>query len=116
MRLLADAWLDVRVAEWLRSPGHDVRHLRDEGLQRLPDVAVFDNETAEDRIVLTFDLAFAEIAAFSGGRNVGPDAPASPPESNRHAVRSRRTARAPVGPVNWNVVEAPSARLRMAQR
>lgn len=71
MRLLADACVDVRVAEWLRSLGHDVRHLRDEGLQQLPDGAVFDKAIAENRIVLTFDLDFAELAASSSRRDVG---------------------------------------------
>jgi predicted nuclease of predicted toxin-antitoxin system len=71
MRLLVDACIDVRVAEWLKSLGHDPLHLRDEGLQRLPDVAVFDKAIAESRVILTADLDFAQIAAFSRGREVG---------------------------------------------
>ena len=68
MRFLADMGVDVRIVEWLRREGHDARHLRDEGLQRMPDSDIFDKAISEDRIVLTFDLDFGEIAALSRGR------------------------------------------------
>lgn len=68
MRFLADMGVSRRVAEHLRSGGHDVVHLRDRGLQRAPDGEVFRLATAERRILLTFDLDFGEIAA----RCVGP--------------------------------------------
>ena len=42
-------------------------HLRDLGLQRLPDADNFARAAAERRIVLTFDLDFGEIAARSAG-------------------------------------------------
>ena len=45
-------------------------HLRDEGLQKLPDSTIFDKAYSEGRVVLTFDLDFGEIAAFSHGRIV----------------------------------------------
>ena len=48
--------------------GHDAVHLRDEGLHRLPDEAIFDKAIAEARIILTFDLDFGEIAARAKGR------------------------------------------------
>lgn len=57
--------LSMRVVEWLRSRGHDVVHLRDQGLQRLPNGKIFEKATAEDRVVLTFDLDFGEIVASS---------------------------------------------------
>ena len=44
---------------------HDALHLREQGLQRLPDEHIFRKAIAEDRTVLTFDLDFAEIVAFS---------------------------------------------------
>ena len=56
--------VDVRVVEWLRSHGHDAIHLRDEGLQRAPDDRVFAKALAEDRIVLTFDLDFGDLAVL----------------------------------------------------
>src|SRR6266542_2597096 len=70
MRFLADMGIDVRVAEWLREQGHDAKHLREEGLQRLPDDEVFARAASESRSILTFDLDFGEIAALSGGRQV----------------------------------------------
>lgn len=60
--------VDVRVVEWLNRQGYDARHLRDEGLQRLPNGEIFDKAIREDRVILTLDLDFGEIAAFSRGR------------------------------------------------
>lgn len=60
--------MDVRVAEWLRSQGHDATHLQDEGLQRLADREIFDKAISENRAVVTFDLDFGEIAALCGQR------------------------------------------------
>lgn len=60
--------VSMRVVEWLRTSGHDVLHLRDEGLQRLSDGDIFSKAVAEDRVVLTFDLDFGEIIAAGRGR------------------------------------------------
>jgi len=57
----------MRVVDWLRSSGHDVVHLRDEGLQMLPNGEIFKKAIREGRVVLTFDLDFGEIVAGSGG-------------------------------------------------
>jgi len=57
--------VSARVAEWLRDEGHDVVHLRDENLHRLPNGEIFRKASEEDRIVLTFDLDFGEIAALT---------------------------------------------------
>jgi len=70
LRFLADAGVAQRVVDWLRADGHDVVHLRDRGLQRLPDREVFELASAEGRILITFDLDFGEIVASSGGRVV----------------------------------------------
>ena len=71
MRFVADMCMDVRVASWLNSQGHDATHLRDEGLQRLPNGGVFEKAIAESRVVVTFDLDFGEIVALSKGRKTG---------------------------------------------
>ena len=71
MRFLADMGVSGRVVSWLREQGHDAIHLRDEGLQRLPDREIFGKAVAEDRVILTFDLDFGEIAALSGGEKCG---------------------------------------------
>ena len=64
MRFLADMGVSMRVVQWLRTQGYDAVHLRDEGLQRLPNGKIFDKAEAEGRIVLTFDLDFGEIVAL----------------------------------------------------
>jgi predicted nuclease of predicted toxin-antitoxin system len=70
MRFLADMGVAMRVVEWLRDQGYDARHLREEELQRLPDDQIFRKAVAENRVVLTLDLHFGEIVAFSGQQNV----------------------------------------------
>jgi predicted nuclease of predicted toxin-antitoxin system len=55
----------IRVVKWLREKGHDASHLWDEGLNRMPNGAIFDKAISENRVILTFDLDFAEIAALS---------------------------------------------------
>ena len=63
--------MDVRVTSWLNSHGHDATHLRDEGLQRLPNGDIFEKAIAESRVIVTFDLDFGEIVALSKGRKAG---------------------------------------------
>lgn len=70
MRFLADMGVSQQVVEWLRINGHEAVHLRDEGLQRLPNGEIFQKAGREQRIVLTFDLDFGEILAASGGQIV----------------------------------------------
>jgi predicted nuclease of predicted toxin-antitoxin system len=54
-------------AEFLRSLGHDAIHLRDEGLQRLPDERIVIKAQVEGRTIITHDLDFGRIVALSGG-------------------------------------------------
>lgn len=69
MHFLADMGVSSKVVEWLRQGGHDAIHLRDEGLQKLPNGEIFSKAAAEKRIVITFDLDFGEIAAsFKHGK------------------------------------------------
>ena len=70
MRFLADMGVSQQVVAWLRANGHDAVHLRDEGLQRLPNGEIFQKAGREQRIVLTFDLDFGEILAASAGQIV----------------------------------------------
>jgi predicted nuclease of predicted toxin-antitoxin system len=60
----------MRVVDWLREAGHEVLHLREEGLQRLPNGEIFRKAHAEERVVLTFDLDFGEILAHCAGQIV----------------------------------------------
>jgi predicted nuclease of predicted toxin-antitoxin system len=66
MRFLADMGVAQRIVEWLRSEGHDTIHLREQGLQRLPNGEIFTKAAQEGRIILTFDLDFGELVALSG--------------------------------------------------
>jgi predicted nuclease of predicted toxin-antitoxin system len=70
MRFLADMGVAPRIVAWLREQGHDAVHLLEEGLHRLSDVKIFDKAARERSIVLTFDLDFGEIVAFSGSAEV----------------------------------------------
>ena len=47
----------------LRGTGHDVVHLRERGLERMPDSDILDLARAEGRTVLTFDLDFGDLMA-----------------------------------------------------
>ncbi|MCL2447625.1 MAG: DUF5615 family PIN-like protein [Polyangiaceae bacterium] len=68
MRFLVDMGVSPRVALWLRENGHEAVHLREQGLHRLADDAIFTKAAAEGRIVLTFDLDFAEIVSVSSSK------------------------------------------------
>jgi predicted nuclease of predicted toxin-antitoxin system len=70
VRFLADMGVSQQVVDWLRTKGHDAVHLRDEGLQRLPNGEIFQKAGREQRVVLTFDLDFGEILAASAGQLV----------------------------------------------
>ncbi|MBZ0170250.1 hypothetical protein MELA_00229 [Candidatus Methylomirabilis lanthanidiphila] len=50
----------------LRRQGHEVVHLREEELARLPDAAILEKARQEQRIVLIFDLDFGDLLAIGG--------------------------------------------------
>lgn len=66
MKFLADMGISLRTVSWLRSAGYDVVHLREQGLQKLPDDQILMKACAEERIILTVDLDFAQLLAVSG--------------------------------------------------
>ena len=70
MRFLVDMNLAIEVAVWLRAQGHDAIHLREVRLNELGDQAVLAKAAAEKRVVVTFDLDFADIAAAAGAAPV----------------------------------------------
>jgi hypothetical protein len=49
MRFLADMGVSQQVVEWLRANGHDAIHLREEGLQRLPNGEIFQKAGLAER-------------------------------------------------------------------
>ena len=65
MKFLLDMGLAQSTATFLQSQGHDAVHLRDQGLQRLPDEEVIEKARQEERIILTHDLDFGRLVALS---------------------------------------------------
>jgi len=66
MRFLADMGISHLVTQALCEDNHNALHLRDEGLQRLPDVEILKKACNENRILLTHDLDFGYLLAISG--------------------------------------------------
>ena len=71
MRFLADMGIPSSIVVQLRQRGHDAIHLREQGLQRLPDGEILRKAIDENRILLTLDLDFSEIVALSDNQKVG---------------------------------------------
>ncbi len=66
MRFLADMGISLKTVLFFKERGYDITHLRDEGLQRLPDEDIVEKAKKESRIILTCDLDFGTIMAYSG--------------------------------------------------
>jgi predicted nuclease of predicted toxin-antitoxin system len=66
MKFLTDVGASRTTAEELRSHGHDVLHLSEVGLHRLPDDEILTRAREEGRIVITFDLDFGDLLAAGG--------------------------------------------------
>ena len=75
--------LSPTTVAFLHALGHDMVHLADQGLERLPDSGIVGKARQEGRIVLVYDFGFGELVAASGAtlpsviicrrRNVHPD-------------------------------------------
>jgi len=61
MKFLADMGVSPRCVEWLRSQGHNAVHLHEQNLHRSSDYDVLRKARAEERILLTMDLDFAQL-------------------------------------------------------
>jgi len=66
IRFLLDMGIAHSTGQLLRSQGHDVVHLRDQGLERLPDDQIVAKAREEGRVIVTHDLDFGRIVALSG--------------------------------------------------
>jgi len=64
MRLKLDENLEVGLAAWLESLGHDAKTVRDEHLSGASDDQVFAAAAAEDRYLVTLDLDFSDPIRF----------------------------------------------------
>ncbi len=71
MKLLLDEQISGRVAERLRTRGHDVIAVAERAaLRGSSDIEVFDLAQAEDRVVVTYNRDdFLQIAREIGARN-----------------------------------------------
>ncbi len=67
MRFLADMGISIDVVSGLRNDGHDVVHLAEERLHRLPDDEVLRKAANEQRILLAHDLDFSRLLAILQG-------------------------------------------------
>jgi predicted nuclease of predicted toxin-antitoxin system len=53
------------VASWLKSLGHEAIHLNDQSLNQLEDFAILEKAIEEKRIIITTDMDFGQLLAFS---------------------------------------------------
>lgn len=68
MKFLADMGISPSIVETLREQGHDTVHLYEQGLMRLPDSDILKKAQDEGSVLLTHDLDFGELLAFSKQR------------------------------------------------
>ncbi|MCB0113149.1 MAG: DUF5615 family PIN-like protein [Caldilineaceae bacterium] len=59
MKFLLDMGLAQSTVYFLRSQGYDAVHLREQGLQRLPDESIVAKAIDEERVILTHDPSCA---------------------------------------------------------
>ncbi len=64
MKFLVDANMSPRVAELLRSSGHDAVAVREIGLADASDDEILDLAAIENRIVISHDTDFGTLLAF----------------------------------------------------
>ena len=80
MRFLVDACAGHRLAEWLRSQGHDVAESRDRGPDP-GDHVLLELAADEERVLVTMDKDFGRLLFLDNARHCGlirlPDLPAA---------------------------------------
>ncbi len=68
MKFLLDMGISPESGLYLKKLGHDAVHVIDEGMGRASDSQIMDKALNEGRIILTHDLDFGRMLAFSGER------------------------------------------------
>ena len=70
LRFLLDMGVSYKVAHWLNSVGHNAIHLSDEGLHTMEDDLILNKAESENRIILTADMDFGKILAFTKSTSI----------------------------------------------
>ena len=65
MKFLIDMPLSPELAVWLQQKGHDAFHASDQGLDRAADSIIFEIARREQRVIITADLDYPRLLAFS---------------------------------------------------
>ncbi|MEK9149564.1 MAG: DUF5615 family PIN-like protein [Candidatus Desantisbacteria bacterium] len=68
MKFLSDMGISPKTVAFLQYLGYDAVHLHDQGLDRLPDIAILAKARDERRVLLTHDLDFGELVAVIGAK------------------------------------------------
>jgi len=71
VRFKVDENLPSDLVEVLREGGHDAASAHDEGLGGASDPRLLDAATSEGRVLMTFDLDFADVRAYPPGSHRG---------------------------------------------
>ena len=71
MKIKLDENMPHALAELLRTAGHDVETVPDENLSGEEDGVVLRSATDEGRILMSFDLDFADIRSYPMGTHAG---------------------------------------------
>lgn len=71
MKFKLDENMPADLAARLHAEGHDVRDVVEEGLQGKDDPSVLQAAVDEQRILMTFDLDFADVRHYAPGTHAG---------------------------------------------
>lgn len=66
MKFLANMGISPDTVAYLKTLGHDAKHLIEERLGQRADSEILAKARSEDRVVLTHDLDFSDLMAASG--------------------------------------------------
>ncbi len=86
MRFLLNMNIPPALGPVLTSEGHAWRHVKDLGMSRASDAAILAEAVSRAECVITHDLDYGQLLAFSGHSAPSvPDFPSAPPEYQTNA-------------------------------